>query len=95
MKMTIKGYIVAYFSRYAKPGDPPQYSFQAWEPDSKDYVLITPHEHEVEFEVPDNFIPARVAVMEKAIAKIHLEAEEEVVEIKEEIQKLLCLESSV
>lgn len=96
MEVEIKGFIVAYFSKYGDSATvPSNYSFMTYVPESAQWVKVCEHSHIVEFEVPDNWIPARVEVMRAAQAKARVEAEETVVEIEEELQKLLCLESSI
>jgi len=100
MKQTLKQqvYIYAYFSQYASPGDMPSFSLSNYELTSNSkYVLIKTVEHEFEFEVPDTvaeYTPARLAAFKEHISRIQLTAAEDIKEIDDEIQKLLCIENS-
>lgn len=95
MEVEIKGYIVAYFSKYDSPAVPHNYIFMTHKPHDPCFVVVKEHLHIAEFDVPDNWVPQRVELMRAAQAKARLEAEETVAEIEQELQKLLCLENTV
>jgi len=96
MQVEIKGFIIAYFSKYGESSAiPSSYSFMTYVPEGVQWAKVCEHSHIVEFEVQDNWIPQRVEIMRAAQAKARVAAQETVAEIEEELQKLLCLESSV
>lgn len=93
--LKVTGFIVAYFSSYTQPGDPPSYSFQQYEPVSENFITICPWETVIEFAVAENQVPARVAALKAAIIRANLEAAERCAELDERLQKLLALEAPV
>lgn len=96
MQVEIKGFIIAYFSKYGESSAVPHsYSFMTYVPEGVQWAKVCEHSHIVEFEVQDNWIPQRVEIMRAAQAKARVAAQETVAEIEEELQKLFCLESSV
>lgn len=101
MKQTLtqKVYVYAYFSQYASPGDMPTFSLSNYElTSSNNYVLITTMGHDFEFEVPDTiaeYTPARLASYAARITQINLTAAEDIKEIEDQVQKLLCIENSM
>ena len=97
MKQSLKitFYVYAYFSRYASPGEAPQYMPRMYETTDSDYVLVDKYSRELEFEVPEDvseYTPARLAAFAAQITKIQLTAAEDTKEINDQMQKLLSIE---
>lgn len=92
--LKVSGFITAYFSPYGPQNAPPSYEFLQYESTSEDRVIIQPAEFIQEFTPPVDMIPLRVQKMQKHMQKIRLDAEEQVAEIEEKLQKLLALEHS-
>lgn len=92
--LKVSGFITAYFSPYAAPGDPPSYEFLQYESTSEDRIVIQPVKFIQEFTPPQDMIPRRVKALRAKMQKIRLEAEEEVAVVEEKLQKLLALEHS-
>ena len=88
-------YVYAYFSRYASPGEAPQYMPRMYETTDSDYVLVDKYARELEFEVPENvadYTPARLAAFAAKKTAIQLAAAEDIKEIDDQVQKLLSIE---
>ena len=88
-------YVYAYFSRYASPGEAPQYMPRMYETTDSDYVLVDKYARELEFEVPEDvaeYTPARLAAFAAKKAAIQLTAAEDIKEIDDQVQKLLSIE---
>ena len=88
MKVTITGYIVAtQYSWESKPS----FTFQWYEPEQKDTVVVRAHSFEVD--VPDNFDvrPGLVANLERERQKLREEFGLRIVEIEKQISELTAI----
>tara|TARA_R110000868_G_scaffold544_2_gene4018 strand:+ start:469 stop:783 length:315 start_codon:yes stop_codon:yes gene_type:complete len=92
--LKVSGFITAYFSPYGPQDAPPSFEFLQYESTSEDRVVLQPVEFISEFTPPADMIPLRVKNMRERMKEIRLNAEEEVAQIEEKLQKLLALEHS-
>lgn len=90
MKVTVEGFIVAQQYEW---DDAPKFSWSAFDPTNydKDCAVVGPHT--IEFEVPDNFDfrPVRIATLQARKAELQAKLASELMNIDEQIQKLLAL----
>lgn len=94
---TLKGYISAYFSKYAsEPNNDPTFGFTTWKPEDPDYVILKEVEVTIDFQVPsaEEFIALRTKGLRDAKAAVYAKAAEEAAIIDQQIEKLLALELS-
>lgn len=90
MKVTIEGFIV---TRQYEWEDAPSFSWSAFGPTSCDKNCAVVGPHTIEFEVPDDFDfrPVRIATLQARKAELQAKLASELVNIDEQIQKLLAL----
>lgn len=90
MKVTVEGFIVAQQYEW---DDAPRFSWSAFDPTSydKDCAVVGPHT--IEFEVPEDFDfrPVRIATLQARKAELQAKLASELMNIDEQIQKLLAL----
>ena len=92
MKVTIKGFIHLYKSMYLGDLDEYQFHMHDMSDMGPEYVLIQPHEFEVE--IPDDFDPrpGMIDGLRKQQQQTLADAQLKVTRIEERIQQLLCIE---
>jgi len=90
MKVTVEGFIVAQQYEW---DDTPKFSWSAFDPTQydKDCAIVGPHT--IEFDVPEDFDfrPVRVATLQRRKAELQTKLAAELMDIDEQIQKLLAL----
>ena len=91
MKVTIKGFV--HWHKYLWDENP-EYQFYACDMSDMgpDYVLIMPHEFNVD--IPDDFDPRprQIEVLRAKKQQILAETQQKVNNIEDQIQRLLCIE---
>ena len=90
MKVTVEGFIVA---QQYEGDDAPRFSWSAFDPTSYDKGCAVVGPHTIEFDVPEDFDfrPVRIATLQARKAELQARLASELMNIDEQIQKLLAL----